>query len=297
MGFIGRRLAAELAARGAEVIGVDRRGDDHSAHSRRADLSQPGVLDGWLTPETVVFHLAGHTSVAGSVRDPQHDFASNVAAFTQVLESVRAAGASLVFTSSAAVFDPESPLPHEETAPKRPVSPYGAAKLACEAYCSAYFQSFGLNLKVARLFNVYGPGMTRFAIFDFYRKIREAETRLEILGDGAQTRDYLFIDDAVAGLIAIAERGRPGEDYNLATGRPITSLELAQRMRAMMGKPNLEIQTTGQSFPGDVPRWYADVSKLSALGFTAQTSLEEGLRATIAHLDAQTPAGSNAART
>jgi UDP-glucose 4-epimerase len=253
----------------------------------QGDIKEAGLLDPYLEPGTVVFHMAAHASVAGSVREPKFDFDTNLAAFIEVLESVRRCGASLVFPSSAAVFDSRQALPHTETARKQPVSPYGAAKLAAEAYCQAYHSAYLVDVKVARLFNVYGPGMTRFAIFDFYRKLASRPKQMEILGDGAQIRDYLYIDDVVGGLIRVAEMGVPGEDYNLASGEPTNTLELARHVARIMGVPEIEIVVKGQSFPGDVPRWYADIAKIQRLEFRPTIDLDQGLRKTIAWFQEQ----------
>jgi nucleoside-diphosphate-sugar epimerase len=126
--------------------------------------------------------------------------------------------------------------------------------------------------------------MYRFAIHDLVRKMQNNSRELVILGDGHQIRDYLYIEDAVRGLITIANGGTPGEDYNLASGVPVRLLDLAQKIAALMGYPNINIIPSGQSFPGDVPRWYADISKIEQIGFKPEMPLEEGLPRTIAWL-------------
>lgn len=284
-GLIGKRLVRRLIDKGNRVVAVDRVEFSAQCEIVVADITEARALAPLLDESTTIYHMAGLTSVAGSVSDPHADFDVNMRGFINILESARERTASVIFPSSASVFDPQSPLPHAETAPKSPSSPYAAAKLAGEAYCAAYRKCYGLDIKIARLFNVYGPGMTRFAIFDFYRKIRSAQNDLEILGDGKQCRDYLYVDDAADGLIQIAEQGAPGEDYNLATGRPTILLELAETMSGLMGKPHLKIRPSGRSFAGDVAGWYADISKLKTLGFEPVTSLREGLLRTIAWLD------------
>jgi UDP-glucose 4-epimerase len=279
-GLIGRAVVDRLLKDGVDVIAVDRQRLEVPG-ARVIDVTEFGGLAPLLDSETVVFHLAGLTSVPGSVHEPHRDFLINVNGFFAVLEAVREKGAKLIFPSSASVFDPRSPLPHHEGAPKSPNSPYAAAKLACEGYCVAYHKCYGLDVKIARLFNVYGPGMQRFAIYDFYRKIREANEAIEILGDGSQLRDYLFVTDAVEGLLLIAARGQPGADYNVGSGIPIRSYELAQLMLKVMGRTGLRIRTSGQTFPGDVPAWYADISKIRGLGFEPRIELTEGLRRTV----------------
>jgi UDP-glucose 4-epimerase len=192
----------------------------------------------------------------------------------------------VIFPSTASVFDTSQPLPLDERARTRPTSPYAAAKLAGEAYCHAYHRSYGTDVRIARLFSVYGIGMRRFAIHDLIRKIQRDPRRVELLGDGCQLRDYLYVDDAVGGLMTVAERGAAGEDYNVASGEPVKLLDLARMIGAVMGHPGIDVRPTGQSFPGDTPRWYGDVSKMRALGFAPQVSLAEGLARTVAWMTA-----------
>lgn len=285
-GFIGRHLADTLIRHGVDVVAIDLQPIDGEGGARvvRADLSEPRVLDDHLTPDTVIFHLAARANVPASVEDPAGDFRNNVVALFEVLESARRARCMLVFPSSAAVYDPSSESPLPETALTRPSSPYGAAKLAGESYCVAYHRTYGLDVRIARLFNVYGPGMRQFVIHDLVRKLERNGDELEILGDGQQIRDYLYVDDAVRAFVAIAEHGEPGQDYNLACGEPTTIMDLARRIARLMGYPGVRIRPTGRSWPGDIPRWYADTAKLKTLGFAPEVDLETGLRRTIGWL-------------
>jgi UDP-glucose 4-epimerase len=297
-GFIGSALVSHLVRQNVPVIAVGRTVPaskpasdlNESTETVRwveADIREPGVLNELLDESTTLFHFAGHTSVAGSVKDPLLDFECNVQAFLEVLESVRHSGARLLFPSSPAVFASGQPLPLKETADKKPTSPYGAAKLACEGYAQCYHACYGVDVRIARFFNVYGPDMTRFAIHDFWSKVRQDPVKMEILGDGDQLRDYLYIDDAVEALIAITEHGEPGHDYNVASGVPVNTLELARQIATLMGAPDIKITTSGRSFPGDIPRWYADVSKLRKLIHREPIGLIAGLKRTIDGLNAR----------
>ena len=142
-------------------------------------------------------------------------------------------------------------------------------------------------MRIARLFSVYGVGMFRFAIHDIVRKIQQNHDELSIFGDGLQVRDYLFIDDAVRGLEMVATRGATGEEYNVASGQPVQLLALARTIAEMMGYPGIQVTPTGQSFAGDTARWYADITKMRALGFEPRVDLRTGLERTIAWLLAQ----------
>jgi UDP-glucose 4-epimerase len=136
-------------------------------------------------------------------------------------------------------------------------------------------------VRIARLFSVYGIGMFRFAIHDIIRKIQQNHEELTILGDGAQVRDYLFIEDAVRGLTMVATEGASGEEYNVASGVPVRLLDLARLIAELMGYPDIRIRPTGRSFAGDTARWYADISKVRGLGFEPSVDLRSGLLRTI----------------
>jgi len=287
-GFIGTALLRYLRAGGWTVVAVDRRpSPDSEQPIRQLDVAQAGALDGLLDDRTVIFHMAASADVAGSVANPRHDFDNTFRGVFEVLEAARHAGSRVVFPSTASIFDVSNPLPLAERAFARPTSPYAAGKLGGEAYCHAYHRSFGVDVRIARLFSVYGVGMFRFAIHDIIRNIQQNHLELTILGDGLQVRDYLFIDDAVRGLMMVAREGAAGEEYNVASGIPVQLLDLARLIAELMGHPQIRIRTTGRSFAGDTARWYADITKVRALGFEPCVDLRSGLLQTIAWLAAR----------
>jgi UDP-glucose 4-epimerase len=290
-GFIGQALTRHLADEGQPVLAIDRNPCPVEAvPSAILDVTAPGALFAVVPEGATIYHLAASADVAASVRDPRHDLTHTFAALFEVLETARAKGCRVVFPSTASVFDVGERLPLAEGAFPRPTSPYGAAKLAGEAYCYAYHRSYGVDVRVARLFSVYGIGMRRFAIHDLVRKIQRNPTELDVLGDGTQVRDYLYIDDAVRGLVTVASRGAAGQDYNVASGQPVRLLDLATMIARYMGVPGIRIMPTGKTFPGDTPRWYADTSKVRALGFEPRVPLEDGLQRTIAWMLQGAPA-------
>lgn len=281
-GFIGQALTRRLMAGRRPVLAIDRNPCPVAGvASARLDVAERGALLARLDEGATIYHLAASADVAASVRDPRHDLTHTFAALFEVLEAARVRGCRVIFPSTASIFDVGEPLPLGERAFPRPTSPYAAAKLSGEAYCYAYHRSYGVDVRVARLFSVYGIGMRRFAIHDLIRKIERNPQELEVLGDGTQVRDYLYIDDAVEGLMTVAERGRAGEDYNVASGRPVRLLDLARAIAVHMGVPGIRIVPTGKTFAGDTPRWFGDVSKMQALGFAPGVPLDEGLRRTI----------------
>jgi UDP-glucose 4-epimerase len=282
-GLIGSSLVEYLVSGGADVVAVDKMPlQVAGARVVQVDLCGGGGISEWLSPQTTVYHLAASANVAASVSDPRHDFNNTLGVLFEVLESARETGARVVFPSTASVYDPRSPLPLDERAPKLPSSPYGAAKLAGEAYCAAYHRTYGLDIRIARMFSVYGPRMRRLAIHDIIRKLQRDREHIEILGDGSQIRDYLHVSDAARGLALIALHGSPGEDYNLASGTPVSLMDLTRRIARLMGSADAKIRTTGHSFPGDTPRWYASIDKIRGIGFEQSVPLESGLEETIA---------------
>jgi len=285
-GFIGQAMIRHLVNNNFNVIAIDIIPDKKNICDYRViDLRRSCALDQYLDEETALYHFAAHADVATSVKDPRKDFELNILLLFEVFESVRRTNCQLIFPSTASIFDISNELPLSERAYVKPTSPYAAAKVAGEAYCAAYHRSYGLNIKIARMFSVYGKGMNRFAIHDLIRKIQKNNKELVILGDGNQIRDYLYIDDVVSGLKLIADRGIPGEDYNLASGIPTKLYDLAKIISYLMGFPDIKILPTGQSFPGDVPRWYANISKIREIGFAPTLCLDEGLKKTIDWLE------------
>jgi len=281
-GFIGSALMRHLDEAGWSVVGVDRvRRGEGTYPFITADVARAGSLDGLLDRETTIFHMAASADVAKSVADPRADFDNTFRGVFEVLEAARHANSRVVFPSTASIFDSSNVLPLPERAFPRPSSPYAAGKLGGEAYCHAYYRCYGLDVRIARLFSVYGVGMFRFAIHDIVRKIQNDSRKVTILGDGTQVRDYLFIDDAVRGLELIATAGTAGEEYNLASGVPVTLMDLTGKIAVAMGCSDIAIETTGKSFAGDTPRWYADVTKIRSLGFEPRVNLDTGLRRTI----------------
>jgi nucleoside-diphosphate-sugar epimerase len=282
-GFIGQALVKYLIESGYKPIAVDILPFpiEGLCESYKLDVAVPGALDFLLDESSTVFHLAARASVPLSVKNPSDDFRNTLYGLFEVLESARQFKAKILFPSTASIFDTSNSLPVSEKSFVKPSSPYAAAKVAGEAYCAAYFRCYDIDIRIARMFSVYGIGMNRFAIHDIIQNIRKNSTELEILGDGGQIRDYLYIDDVVRGLVCIATRGKAGEDYNLASGIPVNILDLAKKIAAHMNVPDIKIKVSGQSFPGDVPQWFADISKISKIGFSSTASLDTGLQRTI----------------
>lgn len=263
-----------------------------------ADLALPHSWTSgtWERPD-VLFHLAGTASVAGSVQDPAADFTANVTVAVNMLEYARAQRVGTVIVpSSAAVYVPNQPMPLGEGAAVGATSPYGAAKLAVEGYSMAYSRCYGIDVRVVRLFNVYGPRMRQMAIHDLVRKMLAAGTEVELLGDGEQLRDFLHCSDAARALVAVAERGERSGIYNAGSGVGVRMIDLASTLRRLLRKSHVKLRCNGQSRPEDALQSVADVSRIAALGFAPQVSLHDGLAETVEGLRTRYDSGTGQPR-
>lgn len=310
-GFIGAALTRRLTSEGVAVRILDNlsvgQPDDVGLPVRVADNADGGaalnwagnavdILPGEITdPATAeaaadgaeaIVHLAANTGVPKSIAEPRIDCLSNVVGTLTMLEAARASGVKrFVFASSGAPAGEVEPPIHENIVP-RPVSPYGASKLAGEAYCGAYWRSFGIETVALRFGNVFGPGSVRktSVVAKFCTHAMAGEP-LEIFGTGRQTRDFIFIDD----LIHAVERGLVAEDvggevFQIATSRETTVEEIAAMIQTACREAGVAVPEVIKSPArhGDVLRNFSDTSKAArVLGWQAQHSLAEGIATTL----------------
>lgn len=236
---------------------------------------------------SAVVHLAAHTGVVPSVADPFHDAASNVLGVLNMLWAIREQGGpSFIFASSGAPLGRQDPPMREDQVP-RPLSPYGASKLAGEGYCSAFAGSYGLSTTVLRFSNVYGPysGHKESVIAKFLRDAAFLR-RLTIYGDGTQTRDFIHVDDICGAIEAVLHRAAHAgcETYQIGTGIETRIIDLAELIRAVSGG-SVEVVFEPPR-PGEVQRNFADIAHArSVLGFVPRVDLKTGVTRTWKWLD------------
>ncbi len=233
-----------------------------------------------------LFHFAANPDIAAAVTRPDIDFWDGTYLMNNVLEAMRRDSvARLTYASGSGVYGEvdESEIPENHT-PMHPISTYGASKLACEAMVSAYCHMFGLAATVFRFANVVGPRQTHGVTYDFVRKLRSDPSRLEILGDGKQTKSYIHVNDVVSAMLLMMRLDQPGfEIYNVATEDQASVSEIASLVVEEMELKGVEFNYTGGSrgWKGDVPVISLDSSRIRALGWSSRFSSIEALRDSI----------------
>jgi UDP-glucose 4-epimerase len=289
-GFIGSNLCRKLLEHDAKVTAYDNLYSgklefiedllDKGLNFVQEDVRDQASLEEATKNCEIVFHLAAQTSVPFSMENPKEDCEINVVGTVNALEAARKAGARVVFASSAAVYGNPDKRPTPETYHTHPVAFYGLTKLIGENYCRFYHENYGLEVVMFRIFNVYGPDC-HGAIYDFLNKLRKNPNKLEVLGTGKQSRDFVYISDMVDALLKAATSPvAPGEVFNVGTGTTTSVTELAKMIVDILGLENVEIYFTGgQAWAGDMDITLADNSKvISKLKWRPQVSIEEGLK-------------------
>jgi UDP-glucose 4-epimerase len=280
-GFIGSHVVEALLARGDEVTVVDdlskgkRENVPEAARLVVHDVREPIEFDA-----DVVFHLAAQADVRVSVEDPAFDAQVNVVGTARVLEAARATGAQVVFASTGGAIYGECERPAREDDERRPLAPYGTAKLAGEEYLATYNRLYGTSHVALRYGNVFGPRQDPHGeagvVAIFLGRLAAGEP-LTVFGDGRQTRDYVYVGDVARATLAAAGAG--GGVFNVGTGRETSVLELADLCGRAAGVEPEVVHADARA--GELQRSFLDPAAAQAgLGFTAQSSLEEGLAAT-----------------
>ena len=263
-GFIGKHLVAALLERGHEVVIVDnlhraRREAVHpDATFIEGDIRDRSTLAGAFAGAERVFHLAAQSNVMGALTGTRYSFETNVVGTFNVLEAATGAGVErVVFSSSREVYGEPEALPVREDAPLLAKNPYGASKLAGEAYCRTWRHAGAVGVNVLRFTNVYGPGDTG-RVIPLWIERASRGLPLEVFG-GEQVIDFVPVRTAVAALIAACERDLDGP-LNVGSGEGTTLLSLAARIRGMFAIcPGVDILPARTA---EVVRFVADVRRM-----------------------------------
>ena len=301
-GFIGSHLTWALVKLGACVMVLDdlSGGDWNNLAAIAAEAGdrlqfiKGSILDEAALARAIagcryVFHLAALGSVPRSVAEPRLYAQVNVLGTLNVLEAARAAKVQRVmFAASSAAYGDTPTLPKIESMPVLPRSPYAASKVSCEALMMAYACCYGMDTACLRYFNIFGPRQNAnsayAAVIAAFAKALAAGHRPLIYGDGAQSRDFTFVDNAVHANLLAACSPQPigGQVINIACGQRITVNQLAVLMAKQFGRPELTPEHQGER-AGDVKHSLADLTRAAdLLGYHPIVDFEAGLETTVA---------------
>lgn len=294
-GFVGSHLSEHLTERGHAVIGVDCFTDYYSRETKEANLAslrarprfrfvesaiRDAAWDELLDGVTHVFHLAAQAGVRASWgREFSVYTALNVDATQILLEAcVDRPIERFVYASSSSVYGDGVPIPMREDARPRPLSPYGVTKLAAEHLCLLYHANCGVPAVALRYFTVYGPRQRPDMAFHRFLSRLLADRPMQLYGDGEQTRDFTFVEDAVAATVAAASSGAPGGVYNVGGGSRVSMNEVMDVIARCTGRVPDVRRVAPQR--GDMRDTFADTSRARAdLGFVPRVALEQGILA------------------
>ncbi len=294
-GFIGSHAAEALLRRGARVIGVDNFCDFYdrswkennlkSVIAGKIDIEEVDITDGARIGGIVarakpdaILHLAAMAGVRPSIEQPAYYARVNVEGLTHLLEAaVQQKVPKFLFASSSSVYGNLGRVPFNEDDPvSEPVSPYAATKRAGELMCYTYWHLYRLPVFCLRFFTVFGPRQRPdLAIHKFTRLISQGQP-VPLFGDGSTSRDYTFVEDTVAGIMAAMDRCDRYRVYNLGGSSPVSLKQLVDELEKAIGKRAIIERKPAQ--PGDVERTFADLTRSrSELGYEPKVSLAEGL--------------------
>jgi UDP-glucose 4-epimerase len=290
-GFIGSHVADAFLARGDDVLIVDdlstgqKTNIPEGAAFEQVDIADENALERAFesAPPELVCHLAAQASVTVSVENPVLDCTSNVLGTLNVLEAARKRSAPIVFASTGgALYGDAAPLPTPEDFPPRPLSPYGASKLAGEAYVATWARLYSVPNVVLRLGNVYGPRQNPHGeagvVAIFSGRLLNGE-QPSLRGEGTPTRDYVYATDVASAFTAAAGGGRAGT-YNVGTGRQTSTARLLDLLQEAAGTAIEPQQVELQ--PGELQASALDASLIEReLGWRPTVELEDGLRKTL----------------
>ena len=294
-GFIGSHLSERLIEAGHEVVGLDAFTDYYARSIKESNIASltkrrrfrfiessisDANFDDVLDGVTHIFHLAAQ---AGVRKSWGADFAVytelNIDATQRLLEaSVSRRIERFVYASSSSVYGDAAAIPMLETARPAPLSPYGVTKLAAEHLCMLYHANYNVPTVAVRYFTVYGPRQRPDMAFHRFLKAIHHNEPLSLYGDGEQTRDFTFVEDAVTATIAAAERGADGSVYNVGGGSRVSMNEILDVMAECTGKaPDVQ---RGETQRGDMRDTFADTTRAKTdLGFTPRVILRDGILA------------------
>lgn len=299
-GFIGSHLVDRLTDDGNEITVYDNLSSGRKDYIRHhfskndfvfveADLLDFETLKQSMKGHEIVWHLAANPEAREGISKTDLDLRIGTIATYNVLEAMRLNEIKkMVFSSSGTVTGetPIIPIP-EDYGPLLPISLYGASKLACEGLISAFCHIFNMQAWIFRFANIVGSRATHGVIYDFINKLKGNPQELEILGDGAQEKPYLLVEDCIDGVLyAFHNADSQCAVFNLGCTTTTTVTRIAQIIVEEMGLKDVKFKYSGgeRGWPGDIPQFRFNVEKMKKLGWEARHSSEEAVRIAVRRL-------------
>ncbi len=296
-GFIGSHVVDTLVSQGHNVVVVDNLSSATTDYikphidSGRVKFFQKDIRDldfllDDLPPISMIYHLAADPNVQMSVGNPVESYDINVTGTLNLLEAMRQRDIPRMFfaSSGGTLYGEVETFPIPESEPLRPISPYGASKAASEMYLSAYAGAYGLKIVSGRYANIFGPRSNHGVTYDFFYKLKDDPSHLEILGDGTQQKSYLFVSDCVEASLLLGSRldsqKRAYDYFNVGSEEWFTVTELAQILVEVMGLSDVQFEYTGgdRGWVGDVPKVLLEVKKIKTLGWESMVPFKDGVK-------------------
>ena len=290
-GFIGSHLAEKLVGEGIETKILDNFAtgrkdnllgciDKQNFSLFDLDLGKLGSQEDYLENVEVVFHMAADPEVRTGYDNPKNSFEQNIVNTFNLLQRIKHSKVKkIVFASSSSVYGDAKILPtNEEYGPLCPISHYGASKLACEAIVSSFCYNYDIDGIILRPANVIGSRGRHGLIWDLVHKLKNDKNRLEVLGDGKQTKSFINISDMIKGILQSMKKGENGvEIFNVGSEDGVEIINVAKIVCKNMKLPNIEIFTTGgiengRGWKGDIKIAHLDISKLKNMGWQPKLS-------------------------
>lgn len=296
-GFIGSHIAQALLARGDRVRVLDNLSTGNPANIQllgknvefiEGDITHEATVAAAVKGVDCVFHEAALASVPRSVADPLATHAACITGTLIMLNEARKSGVRrLVYAASSSAYGDQPTSSKRETDLPAPISPYGAAKFACESYCQAFSATYGFETVCIRYFNVFGPRQDPHseysAVIPLFITAMLAGQQPTVFGDGGQSRDFTFIDNVVHGNLLAADADAKqvsGRVFNVANGCSTSLLQLLGQLNELLGTKIAPIHKPARV--GDVRESLADITQARThLGYEPQVNFEEGLRRSI----------------
>lgn len=285
-GFLGSHICRYFGGLGYKIAAVGR-----FSSSLQTVNSYPNLwkFSGMTLPDSrfinlvrefqpdLLIHCAGTSSVANSVNQPYQDFQNTVEVVAFTLEVIRkeAPNCRYILLSSAAVYGNPNNLPINESAPCKPVSPYGYHKMICEMMVEEYATLYGISTVVLRIFSAYGEGLCRQVVFDLCKKFTSQNENVEVYGTGNESRDFIHVLDIARAIDYIILNDATGI-FNIAAGQQTTISELVELLSKAFNSQKT-ILFSGKVKPGDPLNWQADITRLKDFGYEPRVNLAEGV--------------------